>query len=147
MLWNPLRGNTSWGNLQGQESCKSSLTGKSLWTYLLSTVSPRYVSFTLVEYKIDSGLRRQIISMDFSLLIYKMKNFGGMTSKFPFNWKVLYLQKTKGKKKISSSINYVRTNMSDKLVNYCSFMFMLISVSKNICVCVYDCLENLGSYI
>ena len=41
--------------------------------------------------------------MDFSLLIYKMKNFGGMTSKFPFNWKVLYLQKTKGKKKIKTT--------------------------------------------
>lgn len=37
--------------------------------------------------------------------------------------------------------------LSDKLVNYCSFMFMLTSVSKNICVCVYDRLENLGSYI
>ena len=35
--------------------------------------------------------------MDLSLLIYKMKNFGGMTSKIPSNWKVLYLQKTKGK--------------------------------------------------
>lgn len=41
--------------------------------------------------------------MDFSLLIYKMKNFGGMTSKIPSNWKVLYLQKTKGKKKTKIS--------------------------------------------
>lgn len=71
--------------------------------HLLSTASPQYVSFTLVEYKIDSGLRRQIFSMDFSLLIYRVKNFGGMTSKIPFNWKILYLQKTKGKKKTKIS--------------------------------------------
>ena len=37
--------------------------------------------------------------------------------------------------------------LNDKLLNYCSFVFMLISVGKNICVCVYDCLEKLGSYI
>lgn len=66
-----------------------------------STSVQLHFSMSLLHYlriKIDLELRRWIISMNLSPLIYKMKNSGKMTSKVPSNWKVSQPQKTEGRR-------------------------------------------------
>lgn len=66
-----------------------------------STSVQFHFSMSLLHYlriKIDLEVRRQIISRNLSLLIYKMKNSGKMTSKVLSNWKVSQPQKTEGRR-------------------------------------------------